>query len=346
MKTSELDGGYKCGTIKEDVSIMVSVIIPVYNVENYIAPCLEAVLQQTYRDLEILLIDDGSTDRSSAICQEYAAKDDRIRYCRTENRGLSEARNLGMQLCTGEYVSFVDSDDRLHPQAAELMLRAMKEHNVSIVKSDPGRISDKENPPFEEFVYENLSMAVRDCEADIEKSFENPVLRAVWGALYSKSSLEGLIFEKGRYYEDIMFSYQALSRLSKMVRIEAPLYQYRIRGGSIVNHKVAGKADLDLLIVLRQAVEFFAKSKPEIAELAKAELLTECASRKILALHNGCDPKYEEALYEYIHECVKVASPKVRLLWNRSISIRRRLFCFASKFSFPFACWVKYKIMN
>ena len=127
---------------------MVSVIIPVYNVEKYLAACLDSVLQQTYRDLEILLINDGSTDRSGEICQEYAAQDARIRYFKTENRGLSEARNLGLRSCTGEYISFVDSDDRLHPQATEFMLQAIRETGVPLVKAGFDRIPDGENPPF------------------------------------------------------------------------------------------------------------------------------------------------------------------------------------------------------
>ena len=180
---------------------MVSVIIPVYNVENYLAACLDSVLQQTYRDLEILLINDGSTDRSGEICLTYAAQDERIRYFKTENRGLSEARNLGLCSCTGEYISFVDSDDRLHPQAIEFMLRAIRENDVPLVKAGFDRIPDGGNPPFTRLEYEKLSVVVQDCETEIRNSFERELLRSIWSGLYSKSSLDGFHFESCQFNE-------------------------------------------------------------------------------------------------------------------------------------------------
>lgn len=325
---------------------MVSVIIPVYNVENYLAACLDSVLQQTYRDLEILLINDGSTDRSGEICQEYAAQDERIRYFKTENRGLSEARNLGLRSCTGEYISFVDSDDRLHPQATEFMLQAIRETGVPLVKAGFDRIPDGENPPFTRFEYEKLSVVVQDCETEIRNSFERELLRSIWSGLYSKSSLDGFHFESGRFHEDAMFTYLVLSRNEKMVRINDPLYQYRRRIGSVVNHKIAGKVDIDRLEVSRQIIEFFAEKRPEFAELAKAELISECITRKNLVLHNECDPLYEEALTLYIDDCVKKLRPSLKILWNKDIPARRRLLCLAGRISFPAACRLKYWITS
>ncbi len=113
---------------------MISVIVPVYNVEPYLAGCLDSILSQTYRDLEILLIDDGSTDRGGTICDEYAAKDPRIRVFHTENRGLSAARNRGLDEAKGEYVGFVDSDDRIDPDMFEYLLEAAERTGADVTE--------------------------------------------------------------------------------------------------------------------------------------------------------------------------------------------------------------------
>ena len=325
---------------------MVSVIVPVYNVEKYVSACLESILQQTYRDLEIVVIDDGSADRSGAICQEYSARDERIRCYRTEHRGMSDARNLGLQLCTGEQVSFVDSDDRLHPQAIEFMLRAMREKKVPVVRTDFCRIYGEENPPFASFVYDMLPVVEQDGMAEIKNSFSKELLRVVWGGLYTKSSLEGLCFESGRFHEDAMFVFGLLSRNPEIARIEAPLYQYRRRQGSVVMHAVAGKIDLDRLEVGRQMIDFLSETNPELAELAKAELITECVSRNNLARYNGCDPLYEEALTKCVHDCLKTSKPRLPMLWNADIPLRRRLLCLTAAISFPATCWLKHRIVS
>ena len=325
---------------------MVSVIIPVYNVENYLAACLDSVLQQTYRDLEILLIDDGSTDQSGNICLEYAARDERILYLKTGNKGAADARNLALQICTGEYVAFVDSDDRIHPQAIELMLRAIRENNVPLVKADYDRIPDGGNPPFTRLEYESIAICTLDCWTEIKNSFVRPFIRAVWGALYTKNSLEGLLFEPGNSSEDTMYSCRLLVQNQRLVRIEAPLYQYRARNESIVTHTIAGKNDLDALDAGRQLIDFLSNVKPEFVELAKAEFFSECIDRENRFLHNGCDSRYEEELSQYIDVCAKALQIQLQSLLNADIPARRRLLCLAGRISFPAACRLKYWITS
>lgn len=111
---------------------MVSVIVPVFNVKPYLAECLDSIIHQTYTDLQIILIDDGSTDGSGAVCDAYAAKDARIRVVHQENRGLSAARNRGIELATGEYLNFVDSDDYLLPDCIETLLKLCIEHDADM----------------------------------------------------------------------------------------------------------------------------------------------------------------------------------------------------------------------
>ena len=122
---------------------MISVIVPVYNVEKYLRQCLDSVLAQTYRELEIILVDDGSTDGSGAICDEYATRDSRIKVVHQQNGGLSSARNAGLDLATGEYVAFVDSDDYIHETMLELLYQALVENNADTVICNFERVDEK-----------------------------------------------------------------------------------------------------------------------------------------------------------------------------------------------------------
>ena len=110
---------------------LVSVIVPVYRVENYLRTCIDSILAQTYSDLEVILVDDGSPDGCPAICDEYAKQDARVRVIHQKNAGLSAARNAGLDLCQGEYITFIDSDDFVHPRFVELLLKCLPERELS-----------------------------------------------------------------------------------------------------------------------------------------------------------------------------------------------------------------------
>ena len=125
-------------------SPLISVIVPVYNVEEYLTQCIESIINQTYTNLEIILVDDGSTDQSGKICDEYAIKDDRIQVIHKENRGVGSARNVGLDTSKGEYVSFVDSDDYVDKNYIKILLKQMLEHNVQVSICNLA-ITDKKN---------------------------------------------------------------------------------------------------------------------------------------------------------------------------------------------------------
>ena len=111
---------------------MISIIVPVYNVEKYLSRCLDSILVQTYRDFELILVDDGSTDRSGAICDEYASRDERIKLIRQSNQGLSVARNVGLDAARGDYIGFVDSDDYIHPETYQILLDALLKYDADL----------------------------------------------------------------------------------------------------------------------------------------------------------------------------------------------------------------------
>lgn len=124
----------------------ISVIVAVYNVEKYLSKCIESILNQTYKNLEIILIDDGSSDKSGDICDSYAKQDSRIKVIHRENKGIAYTRNEGLDTAKGDYITFVDSDDYIHPQMYELMMRKLREQNADVVACDYLELPENENP--------------------------------------------------------------------------------------------------------------------------------------------------------------------------------------------------------
>lgn len=210
---------------------IISVIIPVYNVEKYLCQCLDSVINQTYKNLEIILVDDGSTDDSGKICNEYAKRDRRIIVVHKNNGGLSDARNAGIDICKGEYVSFVDSDDWLDLDMYEIFISKIIEHNADIVSC--GYVLEFANKKFNC----NLANIIIDGNDKVlqnlfyNKNFPN----AVWGKVYNKNIFEKLRFPIGKIYEDMLIKYDILKKSQKVVILKSTFYHYRQRSNSIMN---------------------------------------------------------------------------------------------------------------
>ena len=213
----------------------ISVVVPVYNVENYLNECLESILQQTYHELEVILVDDGSTDRSGELCEEWKKKDKRIHVIHQSNQGLSEARNRGLEHITGKYVAFVDSDDILHPQMYEHLADALQagQADVAICKET---LFWGDKPQFKcgdrceiRAVEDKIRLLTHMTDDWIT------TIDVVWNKLYKKELLEGICFPKGKLSEDVYFQIDVLLRASKAVWLDEKLYGYRQRTGSIMH---------------------------------------------------------------------------------------------------------------
>ena len=172
---------------------LISVIVPVYNVESYVAECIESIQNQTYMNLEIILVNDGSTDNSGDICDQYATYDERIKVIHKENAGVSAARNTGIEAANGDYIAFVDSDDYIAPNMYEDMLRILKENDLDILectafRDKGGEIIEGCNDGSLEIFNrdEALKMAMYDCFV------------AVWSQLYKRSAIDDVRFPVGR----------------------------------------------------------------------------------------------------------------------------------------------------
>lgn len=212
---------------------LISVIVPVFNVEKYLYHCVESIVNQTYQNLEIILVDDGSPDACPALCDEWARKDDRIKVIHKQNGGLSDARNAGLACAEGKYIAFVDSDDWVEPNYIEYLYHAIISTNSELAACDIQNVADEETVmPISEKIgrikrctsEEAINCILCDCD-----------FRAVaWNKLYSAELLQGEKFEVGRLHEDEFFSYRIYDKCHSLAFVDNRLYNYRQRQGSIM----------------------------------------------------------------------------------------------------------------
>ncbi len=213
---------------------LISVVIPVYNVEKYLEECLTSIVKQTYSNLEIILIDDGSTDNSSVICKKFAAQDKRIVYHKQKNKGLSGARNKGMALSKGKYIGFVDSDDYIALNFYEELYKAIKENNVQIACSS-----------IHQFKKNKISLFLQHSDDIIHISPENiaKLRYSVWHNLYDINLIkdQNVTFIEGICFEDIPFSWPLILSAQQIAVTSKTYYVYRRDNFSSITRKKSDK---------------------------------------------------------------------------------------------------------
>ena len=224
--------------------MLVSIIIPVYNVENYLDECIDSVVKQTYHELEIILVDDGSPDRCPQICDEWAQKDTRINVIHKQNGGLSDARNVGIEKAKGDYICFVDSDDFVSTTYVEKMLDAINDNSdCSIACCSCQQYVDGEYKSI--FNSDWIFTGIRYVEPHeyAERMLLMKSQHTAWGKLFKSSVLQTIRFRKGYNNEDILFALDFYPQVERehirSVEIPDTLYYYRIRSGSICQSKNA-----------------------------------------------------------------------------------------------------------
>ena len=252
---------------------LISVIVPVYKVENYLDKCVRSIVDQTYRNLEIILVDDGSPDRCGQICDAWAAKDSRIRVIHKENGGLSDARNAGMAVATGKYMGFVDSDDYIAPDMYRLLLERMDADGSDIAACGVEMVYEDETPrqmltPEGCHVLDN----VQAMEAIIRESL---LKQPVWYKLYKTDLIRDIPFAVGKCHEDVFWSWQAIARAKKVSIFDTPCYFYLQRGGSIMGQQFSEKR-LDSIEAKCIRQVFLAQNYPALAGTALCGLHFSC----------------------------------------------------------------------
>lgn len=254
---------------------MISVIVPVYNVKKYLDACVQSIVNQTYRDMEILLIDDGSTDDSGDLCDKWLEKDARVKVFHKENGGICSARNYGLAHCRGEYIAFVDSDDMIDVNMMQHLYEAIKKEHADVAACyECAFINENEITTYYE---DNQEIKVENHEQYLWHFNEHfrGATTWVWNKLYTRECIGNLDFdEKIKKMEDIVFSSKVAVNIKKCVWLPERLYFYRQREGSIM-HDV--KPDLLRDYVSAIEVEFMAL-QGEASELFQSEHLKRCLS--------------------------------------------------------------------
>ncbi|MBR6098504.1 glycosyltransferase family 2 protein [bacterium] len=214
----------------------VSVIIPVYNVKQYLAEALDSVINQTYKNLEIIVVDDGSNDGSEIICEEFAQKDSRIKLIHRENGGLSTARNTGLDSMTGEYVAFLDSDDVFLTEAIEKSLNALLSNDVDCVNFQHGIYRTISNKIFKnKKTYSLIPEGIYTRLEALELVANYKVTFAVWNKLYKREIWDNIRYPEGRVYEDLYMLFKIIDKVKNIYFMNDILLLYRIRPDSITN---------------------------------------------------------------------------------------------------------------
>ncbi|MCI2255194.1 glycosyltransferase [Domibacillus sp. PGB-M46] len=297
----------------------ISIIVPIYNVEQYLKKCVDSILAQTFQDYEIILVNDGSTDACGEICDDYINKDSRIRVIHKKNGGLADARNTGINAANGDYLGFVDSDDWLEPTMYETLYNVCFSENADIStclietqrknKNQKTKVNKKEIKVFTSFeaissLYEGKLSGFSACNK-----------------LYKKSLFENVEFPKGRVYEDAAIMYKLFSYASKIAFVNLPLYKYNYRDHSITRSNFSEKR-FDVVANYFETYSFMENNYPEMCE--KINFVYYVTLRTMIA-----DIVCEKSIVQN-SEYIKRISKHVRevnkaILKNNTITIKHKL---------------------
>ena len=271
----------------------VSVIVPVYNVEAYLRCCVDSILAQTFTDFELFLVDDGSSDKSGEICDEYAAQDARVIVLHQKNGGVSAARNAGidyvMANCDSQWIAFVDSDDWIHKSYLSILLEAAQQCSVDIAQCDSQDILDGE---VEKTVDEN---SIQWCPASPSEAYLRPGAVVPMRKIIRKHLLNEIRFPNGRIHEDEAVMHRVVFAVNQVAIVDAPLYCYRVRQGSIMHSPWSVKR-LDVLEAIEDQLSYFAdKQISDMYERTKKKYIDWITGLYYVCAHSN-DPKKKKAL--------------------------------------------------
>ncbi len=279
---------------------LISIIVPAYNVEQYIRKCIESILNQSFIDFEVILVDDGSTDNTSIICDEFKVLDDRIHVFHKSNGGLSDARNYGLKVAIGEFITFVDSDDYVAPNYLDVLIQPLlmnREVSISMVSTQ--ELSEGHNP----VKYSTFPVKiVPQSEAIRKMLLRDGFSHCGVGKMYKKELWENFCFPKGRLYEDYLTTYHVFSEAKKIAICECGLYYYIQRSGSIMHYECSDRT-LTILDVADEVTRFLYEKWPDLKDEA---LDLEVASylkcyQQILNLGFNEFPEQQERILNMIH---------------------------------------------
>lgn len=242
---------------------LISVIVPVYNIEKYVDRCVESIVNQTYKNLEIILVDDGSSDRSACICDQWKERDTRIKVIHKRNGGLSDARNRGIKSAKGNYYSFVDGDDMLDSQMIEKLYNALISANADVSMCRMEKIEQFKRYATREFLDNNISKIELDGVEAIRLLLREKIDCSACLKLYKKEMFSNLEFPYGKTNEDFALMYKLFYKTQKIIYISDILYYYYFRENSITSSSFSEK-QFDKIDNCIEMLEYIKFNLPEI----------------------------------------------------------------------------------
>lgn len=310
-------------------TVKISVIVPVYKVEPYLDKCVSSIVNQTYTNLEIILVDDGSPDNCPDMCDAWAEKDSRIRVIHKTNGGLSDARNAGMAVATGELMAFVDSDDWIAPDMYEHLYQRLTEDNSDIAACGVQMVW--ENGASSCMLTREGSRVLNQEEAMRAIIEESWLKQPVWYKLYKTELVRDVLFPVGKYHEDVFWSYQAVGRAKKVSISDHIGYYYFQRGGSIMGEGYSLKR-LDAVEAKVQRCAYIQERFPALSPLAVKDIWFTCIYHGQLALRT-LDKAEAEKILAYFENVMEMHPFKMK-----ECSAKEKLWINMAKSGLAVAC--------
>ncbi len=252
---------------------MISVLVPVYNVEKYLARCLDSILNQTYTDFEIILVDDGSTDKSGEICDQYRSQHNCIRVIHQENAGLAQVRNVSYANSKGKYITFVDSDDAIEKNYLETLINDIESTSADIAVCSWSEMTDDGVRTELTWDQKEKGLQVWSTEEAVKSLlYQKAIDNNAWGKLYTRKVLEGVLYPAGRVYEDIATTYKTFLNAKRVCYRPAALYLYTTNTAGISQSAFSPKR-MDLIDMAEGMFTDIAKRFSKYETAARARLL-------------------------------------------------------------------------
>lgn len=314
---------------------LVSIILPVYNVEKYLSECLETIIGQTYKRIEIIVVDDGSTDSCPKICDKYAKKDKRIKVIHQENKGLSGARNCGIEQANGKYITFVDSDDFISKDYISDLLFELKKNECDISACGTINVDENGNELNIEVSSKNIQLL---GEEQIKALLMSKLSTTAWGKLYKIELFKNIRYPIRKYNEDTFTTYKVLDLSQKTIVINKPLYYYRKVQNSITNCSFNIK-HMDGLEGIIERAEFVEKKYPQYKVYGNSAIVyTACKIFEKMIKSNYKNKEIEKTLKKNIK----------KYYWDfkksKIYSFRTKMFCLISLINLKI-CRIIYSIL-
>lgn len=320
------------------INPLISVIVPVYNVEKYLERCLNSIVNQSYENLEIILVDDGSTDNSGIICDKWAEKDDRVVVIHKKNGGLSDARNWGMKEAHGAFIGFVDSDDWIAKDMYEKLINAIERDGSDIAACGVQMVwEDSEKT---EMLTHNRSCVLSNQEAQEKLIEESLVLHPVWYKVYKREVIADISFERNRYHEDVFWTYKVLGNTNTLSIIEDVGYYYWQRKGSIMGSNYSEKR-LDGIDALCEWQDYLKIKYPELEGKGVLNIWFSCwyhGQKAILCLTK----ENQKNVFEKLKRIQK--KYPVHLSDYKELKFTHKIWIIGSKVSLKKTCWIRNKL--